>query len=330
MTYINGTTRRAVLLGLGVGVGIGSVASAVEAQKFGITGDGLVDDGPAIQRALLSGEHIRLPAGIYRLDDSVLAPPSGCRISGEPGRTILAKRTGGSASYTKPFFDISDVHDITIEGITFEETVASAREFGFHIRASAPQKAQRILIRKCIFKNTPNFVERNVRTVWIDDNRFLGGGPRGAMVGVAIGGWIDKARHVGVNEGGLVQDIYIRRNYFENIRDEGVDVNWDVWNVEIENNTFVDCDASNQKNEAIDIGGGDCNNIIVRNNRIVFTRPETESRGIWVKLNSRNVLIENNTVTNASGQGIGILISHGGQAEIRDNYVDGFAVPVKR
>ncbi len=286
-------------------------ADMISVKEFGAVGNGITDDSAAMILAIASGLSIFVPAGIYPISPAtILTPGTGQYIYGLPGLSIIRKTMVAGVSYAAPFFDIDDVQDVTIDGITFDEIAdnTTARQFGFTLRATTLGDTMRVRICNCTFNNCPNFIERYVDTVWVHDNAFIGGGLQGGQNGVSTGGVIGAT-----TTNGVVQNINISNNYFTELREEAIDINWNTWNVVINGNICVDCNLTGGViNEAIDIGGGDvanfCKNISVTNNVIQFTDPAALTSGIRVKLYSDNVVVSGNVIEclNVTGTGDGI------------------------
>jgi Pectate lyase superfamily protein/Right handed beta helix region len=323
----SGTSRS---LTVGQLVSLATYGGPINVKQYGAVGDGVTNDNAAFAAAIAAGSPIYVPPGTYNLGSTALRPKTGTKIYGVPGLSIL-KRTGNDASsYLQAYFDIIDVQDVTLDGLVFDFTANTSREYGFIVRSTTLGLTQRIAIRNCTFKNTPNFIERFVQGVRIEDNYFLGGGINGASSGVGIGGQI--VAGAGVNSDGVSRDITIANNYFENMRTEAVDVNWNVWDVVICNNMMINCDLTTGTGEYIDIGGSTdgtniCRHIIVSGNNIIVTNAALASTGIRIKQWTTDVTVTGNTIRSASGGSASAAITTNVSASdvtITGNAIEGF------
>jgi hypothetical protein len=325
-----GGTSRALTVGQILGLASGAPGDTTNVKHYGATGDGVTNDVAAFVAAMSASKVVYVPPGRYNLGNTTLLPTTGSKMYGVPGSSVLARSGNDASSYTRAYFDIIDVQDVTLDGLVFDFTAVTSREFGFIVRSSTLGLTQRVYVRNCTFKNTPNFIERFVQGVRIEDNYFLGGGASGASSGVGIGGQI--VAGVGTNTDGVSRDITITNNYFENMRTEAVDVNWNVWDVNISNNMMVNCDLQTGTGEFIDIGGSTdgtniCRHIIVTGNNIIITSTTASSTGIRIKQWTTDVTVTGNTIRSASGgsasAGITVNVSASDVA-ITGNAIEGF------
>ena len=275
----------------------------------------------------VGGNYTLLP-GIYVLDDRVLRPVIGTRITGMRGRTVLRKQTSPGPYRTRAFFDIEDAKNIIIEGVEFRH-LSNRFEMGVIVRATSPGSAGHITVRDCVFSRCYVYIQRYVDTVTVENNKFL---LDGVVGGVGVGGEINKVNGKGLNLDGLINNVRITGNYFERARTEAIDLNWNVNNVTIDGNYCYNCNTD-KINEVIDVGGdvkttvsNQCRNIVITNNKILNDVPGAMSTiGIHVKGRSTNVRVENNLIvrTGSTG-GVGIRVWNADDTIIRGNTISGY------
>jgi hypothetical protein len=142
----------------------------VNVIDFGATGQGLVDDAPAIQLAINqlylnsdkltanSRKPLRIPAGTYIIGETLLIPPYATLIGDGPGKTVLTINTSsnlmrfcdanghtlGALSGTIPY-----VH---IEGISFEYTNPAPVGFNIQLPLISLDAGENCHIINCFFK----------------------------------------------------------------------------------------------------------------------------------------------------------------------------------
>jgi parallel beta-helix repeat protein len=281
-----------------------------------------------LEEACRAGGHYTLLPETYVLDDKVLRPVSGTRITGIRGRTVLRKRTSPGPYRTRAFFDIEDAKNIIIEGVEFRH-LSNRFEMGVIVRATSRGSAGHITVRDCVFSRCYVYIQRYVDTVAVQNNKFL---LEGVVGGVGVGGEINKLNGKGLNLDGVVNNVRISDNYFERARTEAIDLNWNVQNVTIERNYCYNCNTD-KINEVIDVGGdvkttvsNQCRNIVITNNKIVNDMPGAMSTiGIHVKGRSTNVLVENNLIVRTGSMGgVGIRVWNADDTIIRGNTISGY------
>jgi polygalacturonase len=313
-------TRRSVIRGLSV------VAASVSLPALAQQDE---QDAAAIRDMIARGGDVRLPAGRFIVIHPLVVP-SGSRITGAAQhKTELVKLIPTDTFYMHPILRLADASDVTIEGISLADPRPRQRDYAIHIKGTEPGRCRNIRIAGCRFRNVPVRVDEHSIDITFESNYVDGGGPHGANAGIALGGLVDDQRGTSGTSGGFVSRVRIKGNRFWRTRGEGVDLNWNIRDAEVSNNEFLDC-ALNEKDEALDIGGGACDNIVVSRNTIRFTHPNLTTYGIWIKLRSRRVLIEHNVIESASSQGVGIKISNNSDVTLRDNKISGFLVPIRR
>lgn len=127
----------------------------VNVKDFGAKGDGVTDDSSAIQSALDSikttGGTIFFPAGTY-LVGSILYFYANQKIIGD---NATLKKTGSINAILTSAGDTSitgysGVHDCLFEGLTFDGNGGTITLLSFC-------HAQRMTIRKCVFKNSVSY-----------------------------------------------------------------------------------------------------------------------------------------------------------------------------
>lgn len=99
------------------------LGDSVSARDFGAVGDGIVDDTLAIQAALGAARAVHLPAGTYRVTNTVTVG-YGQTLSGDGQSSILRAAGGG--------FDLVHLPDgyATVRGLRLEGGLAGVRLFG--------------------------------------------------------------------------------------------------------------------------------------------------------------------------------------------------------
>ncbi len=286
---------------------------------------------PELVNACRKGGRYFVMPGTYRLKDEVLRPTSGTQLIGQAGQTRIYKKTSGPYR-THPFFDVHDVSDVMLENLTFDLDLADGfKEFGVHIRASHPFATSRITVRNCIFKHCYIFAERYTQQITVERNAFYQDSK--ALGGISTGAYVDIRTGNRISADGLVRNVRIIANYFEQTVGEPVDINWHTRNVLIEGNIFRNC-ATDGENEIIDIGGpadataaNNCQNIIVRRNRFYNDRPRRVS-AIEVKGRSVNVTIADNILYcgGVPGRfGAGVKIWNADDVTVYRNSIEGYA-----
>ena len=107
--------------------------SAINARDFGAVGDGVADDTAALQAALNEGVSVFIPAGTYKITDTLFTKSNGIKVYGENGKAYSGgqKGTALSVQFTtdnKPALDVfngagaSGGQLVTIEDIVFVGT----------------------------------------------------------------------------------------------------------------------------------------------------------------------------------------------------------------
>jgi hypothetical protein len=308
--------------------GSGATAKTVQAKlrdvvsvfDFGATGDGVANDGAAINLALATGKDVYIPAGyVFDIDGVTLLPTANQRIfgGGRLKKTTTATDIALSGSQDAPrFIKILSLSNVVVEDVEFEYTgTVTPRVYAVTIEAS-----NNCVVRNCKFlgTETPCFVWKNS-----DGTVFEGNLTSGGVFGIATGG--DAAG----NTNGAVTNTLIRGNYFSGAISEGVDINWDTQGCIIDGN-FLIGNNTTAGEEDIDIGGGTCSDIIVSNN--VLDSGGLSIRGIIVKLNTSNVKINNNIILNGindtTSTGVYITGNDGTSPvtdiDVSNNKIDGF------
>lgn len=304
----------------------------VSVKDYGATGDGATNDGAAIQAALDAGaSEVIFPAGVYIVGDVMLRPTSGTRLIGTPGQSILSKTTTAGPYRTRAFIEIEDEFDVLVEGLEFRY-LSNQFEFGVVIRATTLASAGRVTVRDCTFSRCYAFIQRFVDGVTIENNKFL---LDGLVGGVGVGGVTSKTTGTGGSgaaNDGLVNNVRIVGNYFEDAFTEAVDVNWHTRNIVIAHNYCYNCNTDGV-NEVIDVGGdvnttaaNQCRNIVIAHNNIVNdVAGATSTVAIHIKGRSNDAIVEGNVITRTgSTGGVAIRVWNSDDVIIRANTVSGY------
>lgn len=283
-------------------------SDVVSVLDFGAVGDGVTDDGPALLLAVASGKDVFLPAGyIFKMDNTTLTPNAGQQLLG-PGRL---RKTVVQPGYVSTFIKILSVDRVTVDGVEFE-CVGSSREYGVTIEDSDSS-----VVRNCRFvgNETPVFVYKNSNNTAIVGNWISGG-----QQGIATGG--DAAG----NTNGPVTNTVIAYNFISGCDQEGIDINWDTQRCLIHGNTLVGNGVGTPQEE-MDIGGGECFDIIVTNN--VIDGNNTSLGGILIKKNptitTKRVIVSGNTIKNlnaSDSSSRGIRFTNSVEGVISHNIID--------
>lgn len=285
------TSAGAGLIGF-IQAGIAAILRTVQAKlrdtvsvmDFGAVGDGVVNDGAAINLALVTGKDVFFPSGMtFNIDGVTLIPVAGQRLFGG-GRLVKSTTatdiTLVGAQDAPRFIKIESKSNIDIDGIEFQYTgLVTPRVYGVTIEAGT-----NCTVRNCRFigTETPCFIWKNSIGTVFEGNKTTGG-----VFGVATGG--DAAG----NTNGPVTNTTIRGNYLSGAISEGVDLNWDTQGCLVEGNFLIDNNMTAAEDD-IDIGGGTCFDIIVSNN--VIDSGGRSTTGVNIKLNTSNVKVVGNNI----------------------------------
>ena len=244
----------------------------VNVKDYGALGNGVVNDGPALQAAFdaasakPTGGEVFLPPGTYRLDTSValLRPRSGVMVRGAGrGRSVIviddsvnAINGDGISNSVFPasWLPLSDFHmrDLTVRGRADVQRTAGAqmmRLFGTNIS-----------IENCEF-----MYSRNMGLVISDSDQVV------------------------------VRNCRVYRTVAD-----GIAV-WDSSNVIIEGNEIIDAN-----DDAISTHSGNTRPLPVRSGVVIVNNTITGSQGIAV-LGAKSVVISNNVLRRIMGTGIRVV-----------------------
>ncbi|MDN0121873.1 phage tailspike protein [Yersinia aleksiciae] len=278
------------------------IDNPVNPLQFGAKGDGTTLDGLACSNAVLTGRALVLPSGkTFLIDGYSLIPVTGQKISG-PGKltkTATTDGAGGNGSYTNPLILIDGVTDVVVEGVSFFMPSGARRI------AIAVHNSSRINIRNNYSLGNENFcfIWKLSNQVNVINNYIYGG-----AFGVATGGYYDTTTGSGSNTDGFVTAVNISGNFITGCASEAVDINWDTVRSTVSNNIMIANNIAGGE-EAIDIGGGACVNILVEGNIIRGGGIGSDAIGVTVKLNTPGCIINGNSISgldtnNTSGCGI--------------------------
>ena len=270
-------------------------------------GDGVANDGAAIQNALNASKDVYLPPGVYLINDHILTPQSGARISG-PG--VLFKTTW--AGVDDAFFFLDGKDDVIIDGVQ-----ARYPNTGFCYFVYA-RNSTRIKITRCVggsasepwYNGTLIFIGKNCVDAEVSFNLLYGG-----LAGVATGG--DPWQGGSSTVDGTVDGCDILYNAIFSTKDEMIDVNWDTNNFRVIGNHGKQIGTrGDATNEAIDIGGSvDGTGSTCRNGEVAFNfvqiastlgnapGNQVQSTGVHLKLWTSNVEVHHNHLLGPATQG---------------------------
>lgn len=236
--------------------------------------------------------------GTYELGNATLPGRSNCLLWAVPGSVTLTKTTTAGAGFKSAFFDCTDVVNFTIQGLSFIKAAACPREYAVILRATLQGLTKNVKILGCSMLRCGVYVERYVED-WIVDSCSLDGDGSiagGSLQGIAVGGQIING--VGTNTNGPIKGGKVSNNFITRQQTEAVDINWDTWDTEIVSNFCLNNNITGGgDNETIDVGGGDCRDIIVRNNRIIQDSTTViPATGVRVKLGTKRAKVLHNTI----------------------------------
>lgn len=279
-----------------------TVASRAEdalwAADFGVVCDGSAADatrlGNAIAAAANAGKVLRLRRGLHVVSATpTIVGKSGFGIVGEPG-TVFSIRS----STTIQFLRLEACSDVLIEGITFDN---QASGYSGSFAALLMWGGERITIRNCFFTRCYGVVAENgASRVLIDGNRFRD-------VGVAL--QLGQGESPKDETRPLSRDITFVNNLVIAATAEAIEFNYRFRGCIVANNHFIDCGSAVA--EVMDIGGGDCGDILVTDNIIENSGrflATTASHAIKIKVSNGgqadNSIISNNRIFGSIGVGI--------------------------
>lgn len=170
--------------------GTGAVARTVQDKErdfvnvkdFGATGDGVTNDTSAIQAALTASKYVRIPAGRYIVNATLIMQQSG-KLIGDGSDITIIQRTAnygdtiqvGTVGVSALDFEIAGIQFYkpqtyvagTTTTITYPVTAGSA-----HINVYSGVNAK---IHHCIFQMMPyGVILQNTTVTWIENNSFYG------------------------------------------------------------------------------------------------------------------------------------------------------------
>lgn len=296
-------------------------------KDFGATGDGVTDDGPAIQSVIdsvpASGGTIYFPPGTYRLENLDSTYTRAYLVINSDNITLCGsaatiKVTTGSGTRRNMIY-IIDASRITIEDLTFDNDDQTA----VRNQPIAMQNSSHITIRNCIIEKKcgPTFVYKDCKNILITGCRFLD-----SMLGcIGTGGTDVSGTDIGTSP---ISHLVIKDNYFDGAVGEAVDINNDTFNFLIDGN-FITNVSSGGLNECIDIGGPNvCQHGVICNNFMEVTLDDRN--GITIKQTATDIKIENNKIVDSStgstdSRGIRIDDTGGARAvHILNNQISSF------
>lgn len=295
--------------------------------------DGVTDDGQAIQSAIDTGEDIEFPPLSAFIGNAVLKPKSNQRIYGFKGKSVIKKTTTGPTNFIQPFFDILDVENVTIEGLTLDFDKGERQELGFHVRSTTQGATNNIFILSNILEACWIWVEGQCENVTIKGNKI--DGQNVAYAGIATGGKFVNGLHDPSNNealygAGPVRWLTIEGNFIRDVRTEGVDINWSTQDAIVKNNFFLDVDSGGGQT-AIDVGSNDSDNtqvssrVLIDGNLIYFSKPIQNSGGIEIKRDINYATVVNNIILNGDTTSpTGIILTNPQDAIVSNNHVVGF------
>jgi hypothetical protein len=254
-------------------------------NDYGAAGDGTTNDGAAVLAAAALGEDVYLKDhNTYLMDGHTIDALSGQRFYGG-GTLRMVSRAWGLPSEgpqdAPKLIRVLGKTGVKLDGIKLECLgLDDPRVYGVTIQDSAECE-----VTNCHFNPgiTSCFIWRGS-----SGTRYTGNRTHGGNFGVATGG--DGAG----NTSGGVSNTLIADNVFLNAISEAVDINWDTVFCIVSRNFMSNNRLVNE--EEIDIGGGNCRDIIVSDN--VIDGAGRAAGGINVKGSAKYVKIGRNILRN--------------------------------
>jgi hypothetical protein len=253
-------------------------------DDYGAAGNGIANDGAIIVATAALGDLYLPPGKVYKIDGHTIDALNGQRIYG--GGTLRSTSlafglpTEGPNDAPKAIRVLGKT-GVKIDGINIEYLGPWGRYYGV-----TTQDAIDCEITNVDFpgETTACFFWRGTRNA-----KFIGCRTYGGAFGIATGG--DGAS--GTTDG-HVSGLIIADNYFNGAVSEGIDINWDTLKTIIARNHLSNNYGHNE--EEIDIGGGNCRDIIVAHN--IIDGGGRATIGIGSKLGAKKVKIVGNDLFN--------------------------------
>jgi hypothetical protein len=271
-------------------------------NDYGAAGDGSTNDGAAVLATVALGEDVYLKDhNTYLMDGHTIDALSGQRFYGG-GTLRMAIRTWGQTPEGPGDFPklarVFGKTGVKFDGIKFELLAPDEpRSYGLTIQQSADCE-----VTNCDFNSglTSCFIWRGS-----SGTKFIGNRTRGGNFGIATGG-----DALSGQSPGTISNTTIADNYFYGAISEAIDINWDTIFCTISRNHMSNNRLVNE--EEIDIGGGNCRDIIVSDN--VIDGGGRAAGGVNVKVNAKYVKIVNNILRNFKSDlqnSAGVTIAYG-------------------
>ncbi|HSW11359.1 MAG TPA: right-handed parallel beta-helix repeat-containing protein [Solimonas sp.] len=227
-----------------------SAQTELDVREFGALGNGSADDAPAIQRALdaAAGRKaiVRLPAGTYRIGQTLL-PPDAVEVRGASAASSILL----GASLDRPIVDVSGRRQVTFRSLTltfrsrdYDRKGASAALVGGARKDSGP--ATDISIIDCVVSDTP-------KQGIIGNGSVRGGGPlRWRIAG---------SRFTNIGRGGAIflsgDGIIVEDTVFERTGDDAIAFLLSTRNSVARRNTIRDAGVLLDQGSGIKVHGND-------------------------------------------------------------------------
>lgn len=287
---------------------------AICPNDIGAVGDGGTEDGPALLAAFATGQDVFLKDRCtYLVNTVTLQPTAGQRVygGGKLKKTVRSWALPSEGPQDAPkFFRIYGVNNVLLDGIAMEWTGAND---GPRVYGATIESATDCEIRNCSFpgQTTAAFIWKYSKRTVFHNNRTYGG-----LFGLALGG--DGAG----NTDGAVENTIVAGNIIRGAYSEGIDVNWDVVYATIAGNQLRGNNVGAGEEE-IDIGGGQCRDIIVSDN--IVDGAGLSGTGINVKMGSKNVKVADNVLRNfRADSGAAVSVMYGAsETDILGNTIYG-------
>jgi parallel beta-helix repeat protein len=298
--------------------------NAVSVKKFGALGNGITDDGNALQKALNSESTLVLPAGTYIINKTLNIKPN-TKIYGAVGAII---KTGtnmkGTLLTLGRYLYLKDAGDCLVNNIKFQQSTQSFRfakwsSACIYLENSANGKfTNNFFDFKLPYSNTGYIAiwagGSGTRNTLIKGNRLLSAGieyaENGASGTTVDGNHISNAPANGIVAHGNTP-VYctgnvVTNNVIENSGYMGIEDWGNIDGTEIRNNTIKGTGKNPVNHDAIGISAVGVNTHVV-NNSI------TDAVFYYIEVaGSHNLLVENNTIYDSKNLAMGIIINFTG------------------